>query len=182
MTTAPLMTADELWNSDLADQRVELVKGVLVVSEPPGFLHGSVTARITKLLMDHVDANGLGVIVAGDAGFWIARGPDTVRGPDVAFIARDRAPDPRWERFAEVAPDLVVEVLSPHDRPGAVLAKVGDWLSAGSHLVWVVDPRRRQARVYRADGSATLLQETDALDGEDVLPGFCCVLGDVLRS
>jgi Uma2 family endonuclease len=70
--------------------------------------------------------------------------------------------------------------LSPDDRPGEILAKVGDWLSAGSQLVWVVDPVRRLARVFRADGTQSQLAETDALDGEDVLPGFSCPLADVL--
>ena len=53
-----------------------------------------------------------------------------------------------------------------------MLAKVGDWLNAGARLVWVVDPIRVVARVYCADGSESLLGETDALRGEDLLPGF----------
>ena len=79
-----------------------------------------------------------------------------------------------------MAPDLVVEVLSPDDRPGETLAKVGDWLEAGARLAWVIDPQRRLARVYRADGTESLLAESDALDGEDVLPGFNCPLGAIL--
>jgi Uma2 family endonuclease len=71
-------------------------------------------------------------------------------------------------------------VLSPGDRPGAVLAKVGDWLSAGCQLVWVIDPERRLGRIYRADGSESQLGESEALDGEDTLPGFSCRLADVL--
>ena len=66
----------------------------------------------------------------------------------------------------------MVEVLSPSDRAGYVLAKVGDWLNAGAALVWIVDPVRRNARVYRADGSEAILGPDDSLDGEDVLPGF----------
>ena len=79
-----------------------------------------------------------------------------------------------------MAPDLVVEVLSTDDRPGETLAKVGDWLEAGARLAWVIDPQRRLARIYRADGTESLLAESDALDGEDVLPGFSCPLGSIL--
>jgi Uma2 family endonuclease len=79
-----------------------------------------------------------------------------------------------------MAPDLAVEVLSPGDRPGEVLAKVADWLTGGARLVWVLDPERRQVRVFRTDGSESLLGESDALDGEDVLPGFSCPLVDLL--
>jgi Uma2 family endonuclease len=71
-----------------------------------------------------------------------------------------------------MAPDLAVEVLSPDDRPGEVLEKVADWLKAGCRLVWVVDPERRLARIYRADGSETHITHEGSLDGEDVLPGF----------
>jgi Uma2 family endonuclease len=74
----------------------------------------------------------------------------------------------------------VVEVLSPGDRPGETLAKVGDWLNAGSHLVWVVDPGRREARVYRQDGSETLITERAVLNGEDVVPGLACSLAAIL--
>jgi Uma2 family endonuclease len=79
-----------------------------------------------------------------------------------------------------LAPDLVVEVLSPDDRPGETLAKVGDWLEAGARLVWVIDPEGRRARIYRNDGSEVSIAEDEVLSGEDVLPGFTCRLSSVL--
>lgn len=63
----------------------------------------------------------------------------------------------------------MVEVLSPDDRPGETLATVGDWLEAGVRLVWVIDPERRLARVYRLDGSESVVSEFEQLKGEDVL-------------
>jgi len=176
------MTADELLRTRLPDKRVELVRGVLVVREPTGYRHGDVTARITKRLMDVVDAGGLGRVLAAETGFKLSADPDTVRAPDVAFISRARLPDPEHLGYPALAPDLVVEVLSPGDRPGETLAKVGDWLNAGARLVWVVDPGRRVARVYRQDGSETLLTEGEVLNGEDVVPGFECPLGSILSS
>jgi Uma2 family endonuclease len=86
----------------------------------------------------------------------------------------------RERGYAELAPDLLAEVLSPDDRPAEVLAKVADWLAAGTKIVWVIDPDRREARVYRQDGSLAVLASDDAMDGEDVLPGFTCLLKDVL--
>ena len=81
-----------------------------------------------------------------------------------------------------MAPDLAIEVLSPDDRAGDVLAKVSDWLKAGSALVWVIDADRRVARVYRADGSESLLSGDASLDGGDVLPGFTCRVSDELDT
>ncbi len=83
-------------------------------------------------------------------------------------------PTPPPAGYAEVAPDLVLEVLSPGERPGEVLANVADWLSAGTRRVWVIDHERRQARVYRDDGSETVMTADEELDGEDVVPGFSC--------
>ena len=71
-------------------------------------------------------------------------------------------------------------MLSQSDCAGRVLAKVGDRIDAGAQLVWAVDPERRTARVYRADGTQSLLTTDDALDGEDVLPGFSVRVADVI--
>ena len=180
MSNAALLTADDLLHIDIPGKNVELVRGILIVREPPGYLHGDITARLAAALLTYADAHDLGRVVAGDPGFVLATDPDTVRGPDVAFIRSDRVPHPAPPAFARFAPDLAIEVLSPHDRPGEVLAKVGDWLSAGTSLVWVIDPARRQARVYRADGSEDLVGATGQLDGEDVVRGFSCSLSRIL--
>jgi len=178
-----LMTADELLlRVHIPDQHVELVRGVLLVQEPSGYLHGDVTARLTKRLMDHVDARDLGRVLAAETGFQLRTDPDTVRAPDIAFIGSERLPDPRPVGYLALAPDLVVEVLSPRDRPGEVLAKVVDWISAGTRLVWVVDPERRLTRVYRQDGTETLVTADEALDGEGVVPGFSCPLAAILSD
>jgi|SRR5262245_25658560 len=175
-----LMTADELLNTHIPDKQVELVRGVLVVREPPGFVHGDVALRLAVRLANHVDQHGLGSVLAAETGFKLQSNPDTVRAPDVAFLRTERVPDPRPEGYLATAPDLVVEVLSPGDRPGEVLAKVGDWLEAGARLVWVIDPRRRLARIYRQDGTEAVVLEHESLDGEDVVPGFNSVLTSIL--
>lgn len=180
MAAPGLMTAEDLWHVRVPNKRIELVRGVLQVRELPGYLHGRVTARLAAVLLAYAEARNLGGVLAGDSGFKIAADPDTVRGPDVAFVRLDREPDASARGFPSLAPDLVVEVLSPGDRPGEVLAKVADWLSGGASLVWVIDPQRRLARVYRGDGSETMVAADGALDGEEVLPGFSCLLASIL--
>lgn len=172
MPTAAPMTAEELLRLNLQDKRTELVRGVLRVREPAGYQHGDVAATALIVLGTFIREHRLGRVFTAETGFTLARGPDTVRAPDVAFISTARLLPRDTRGFAELAPDLVVEVLSPDDRPGEVLDKVGDWLNAGCRLVWTIDPVRRSGRVYRADGTMTLLGEHDAFDGEDVLPGF----------
>jgi Uma2 family endonuclease len=174
MRSEGTLTAEELMRHKLPGKRTELVRGAMRVREPAGFRHGEIAARLARLVGNHVDRHGLGSVLAAETGFTLARDPDTVRAPDVAFVSHSRLPDITPTGFAEFAPDLAVEVLSPGDRPGDVLGKVADWLDAGSALVWVVDLSSRRVRVYRKDGSESIVEETDSLSGEDVLPGFAC--------
>ena len=178
--TTPLMTAEALLHTSIPNKCTELVRGRLIVHEPPGGRHGNVTARLAVRLGQHIDLTGVGALFVGDSGFTLARDPDTVRGPDIAFVRQERLAGPIPDGYLELAPDLVVEVLSHNDRPGAALAKIGDWLDAGTRLIWVIDPERRMARIYRQDGTETFISEHDLLDGEDVLPGFRCILAAVL--
>lgn len=173
-----LMTANDLLHPDIPE-RAELVRGILVVREPPGFNHGAIIVRLASLLNEYVRSHNLGLVVAGDAGFHLATDPDTVRGADVAFVRRERFPDPPPVAFAAFPPDLAVEILSPNDRPGAVLAKVADWLSGGTRVVWVIDPMRRIARIYQEDGTELVIDDHDALDGGSILPGFSCPLDSI---
>ena len=178
--SAALITADELLHMHLPDKRVELVRGGLVVREPAGSTHGLVAMSLGAELAVYAKRTGAGGVFAAETGFTLAINPDTVRASDVAFVTRDRMPPPGTIGFPALAPDLVVEVLSPDDRPGEVLAKVADWLNAGTRLVWVIDPERRLARVYRLDGSEAVVTADGTLDGEDVLPGFSCSLASTL--
>jgi len=89
-------------------------------------------------------------------------------------VRQDRAERIPARGYAELAPDLLAEILSPDDAPAEVLAKVADWLAAGTQLVWLVDPDRSEIRIYRQDGSLSVLRQNDSLEGESVLPGFAC--------
>lgn len=178
-TVTSTLTAEELLDLDLPNKQTELVRGRLIVREPPGYGHGVTALKITRLIANHVHDHGLGIVVAAETGFKLSSNPDTVRAADAAYIDRQRAPDPPPPGYLAMAPDLVVEVVSPGDRPGEVQAKVSDWLSAGSRVVWVIDPGRERAIVYREDGSVDLLTSQDMLSGEDVLPGFACALAGI---
>lgn len=177
--TPTVLTAADVERISVPGKQVELVRGQLVVREPPGTRHGAIAANLTYWLSSFVRQHELGSVFAQDTGFRIARDPDTVRGPDVAFVARERAKRIPQQGYAELAPDLVAEILSPGDAAADVLAKVADWLAAGTRLVWVVDPERSVVHVYRPDGSLTVLHGNDSLDGETVLTGFRCPVANI---
>jgi Uma2 family endonuclease len=158
---------------NLADDRYrhELVAGVIVAEPFPTPRHDRVRRRLEHLLEDFVEARALGEVF-GETGFVLARDPDTVRGPDLSFVSRERLSNFDDARFFSGAPDLAVEILSPSNRRGAMHAKVADYLAAGARTVWVVDPTRRSVTTYRTLLAPRRLEWNEALGGEDVLPGL----------
>jgi Uma2 family endonuclease len=176
-----LVTADELLTLEQSGKSTELVRGRLVVREPPGTYHGRVQSILNVLVGSYVRAHALGAVFGQDTGFKIASDPDTVRAPDLAFVDRTRVAQIPRRGYAALAPDLAVEILSPDDRPGETLAKVAEWLEAGVRLVWVIDPDRRVAAVYRGDGSVMTVSPEAEVHGEAVLPGFSFRLSELFE-
>jgi Uma2 family endonuclease len=176
------ITAEQFYELPDNGLRQELLRGTLVSEPLTGWLHGRTVVRLSEILSTFVRARKLGTVFAGDPGFILARQPDTVRGPDVAFLTSERVRDLVKERpFVPGAPDLAVEVLSIHDRPREVLGKVSDYLVAGCRLVWVVDPAREEVSVFRSPFRLRVLAGEDTLDGEDVLPGFSVCLTEIFE-
>jgi len=175
-------TVDDLYALPDDGWSYEIQQGLLLSEPLPGTRHGLVLSAIDWALNEFVREHKLGVVLSGDTGFILARSPDTVRGPDVAFVSRAR-----FEPVGAVPsafpgpPDLAVEVLSPSDRPGDVHAKVADYLAAGTHLVWIVDPELRRVTVYPPLLSPRVLGPVDTLDGGEVVPGFAIRVEDLVR-
>jgi Uma2 family endonuclease len=183
-TTARYVTDEELLRAPRDGRKYERVDGEMRVS-PAGGRHGAVIMNLAARLWAVVTERKLGHVFDSSTGFrWPARQPDrpdNIRSPDVSFVAAGRFPEERAPAgFIAFAPDLAVEVLSPGDRRGDVLEKVGEYLDAGSRLVWVIDPEKRTAVAYRSLTDVRAIGEAEALDGEDVVPGFACPLKDML--
>jgi len=128
----------------------------------------------------HLEQHPVGTIGA-DVGFKLASNPDTVRGPDIAFVRRDRVPT-SGRGFFTGAPDLVIEVLSPDDRSGAVRAKTEQYLATGVPVVVIVDPEERTATTFRPGfPPVALASPNDVLDLSDAITGFRCSLNDIFQ-
>ena len=151
----------------------ELVGGRIVRMTPTNPTHGRIEVNVAVAFNRFVRTQNLGVVMAGEVGVFTSRDPDTVRAPDVLFLSHERdALRTRREGFLEVAPDLVVEILSPTDRPDAVRRKVDEYFAAGVRMAWVVDPATRTVRVHRSGGVPRSVAAGEVIAGEDVLPGF----------
>jgi len=155
--------------------RTELVDGRLLVREPPRLRQGSVSTNVVIALsryFDRVLPKGAprGLLASNDAGVILRRHPDTVRAPDVLYFTTERQPVD-LDRYAELAPDLVVEVRSPSDSPGYLQRKVTEWLTFGCQQVWVIDATQRTVTMHEPH-RVTHLTATDDLDGGALFPGF----------
>jgi Uma2 family endonuclease len=177
-----LLTAEEfalLPNPD-DDSHQELDRGVVVTTPPCDCYHGLCCNEINGRLYSHIRTHNLGHLAINNSGVILERNPDTVRGPDVAFWSRERMPEPVRKGWTDLPPDLVVEVLSPSDVFTTVQRKVQHYLRAGVKLVWVAVPEDRSVAVCRMGREQILLSNGETLGGEDVLPGFTCLVGELL--
>ncbi len=178
-----LMTAEEAAQLSTVSRRFEVVKGVYIEMSPASALHGKVTSTLHFLIVSHVRKNRLGEVTAAETGFVLTRAPDTVRAADVGFISASRLSSTGIPEtgFWPIAPDLAVEVVSPGDSSDDVQAKVEDYLSAGTRMVWVVYPKTRSVTVFRSLRDVKVLRADESLSGEDVLPGFECRVSEVFE-
>ena len=176
-TTRRIATEDDLRAMPEDGNKYELVDGEIRMS-PAGDRHSAVALRLGARLLAFVDQHRLGYVMGADAGYRLPGG--NIRSPDVSFVASGRFPNDRpTEDWGSLAPDLAVEVISPGDRPRHVLDKVGEYLEAGVRLVWVIDPRRGTAVIYRSLSDIRDIGIDGDLEGDDVLPGFRCRVGDI---
>lgn len=183
MSTISQTTADDLLALPMGmGKRYELVLGELRVMSPGGWRHGNVISNLHGLLESFVRQHDLGMMFGAETGFRLTRNPDTVRAPDIAFVAKSRIPDVMpQEAFWPGAPNLVVEVLSPDDRAGEVDEKIEAWLTAGCDAVWIVDPKLRSVTVYQSDNQVAVHGVGHTLDGCTVVPGFSCSIHELFR-
>ena len=174
------LTADDLLHLHSQGIRGELVRGVFTERMSSGIQHGTLVVNLASEMRTFVKPRRLGRLVASDSGVRLGRNPDTVREPDIAFFSVHKMPlDAEVPGYAEVPPDLVVEVVSPSNTHREVSDKALMWLNAGVIVVWVVDSIRRRVEVHCQGREVLVLAESDTLDGEDVLPGFSCLIADI---
>jgi Uma2 family endonuclease len=177
----------------IAEERLYAPEDLLALSETEGFelvdgrlvekgmgAESSWTAlRLAIRLGEFVDSQELGWLFDAECSYQcFTWDPRTVRKPDISFVGIDRLPSLPTGHI-RIAPSLAVEVVSPNDAAEDLQRKTREYLRAGVPLVWVIYPRNRLALVYKGDETLDL-NEDSYLDGDSVLPGFRCRLGDIL--
>ena len=169
-----LMTAEEFGSRPDPGYPEELVRGrIEKVSPPPRARHGQVCSEVNRVLGNYVRQEGLGHVLSNDSGVITERGPDTVRGADVAFYSYAKLPrGPLPSTYLAVPPDLIFEVVSPDDRWSKVLVKVAEYLNAGVLVVGVLDPERATLQLFEPDRPVQILSADDELSLPAILGEF----------
>jgi Uma2 family endonuclease len=182
-TTKKLITADEFAKmpDPIDGSKQELVRGEIITMPPPGFVHGLVQLNVAIALRTHARQTKSGRVTTA-SGAITEEGPDTVRGPDVAFWSFKRLPADRVPKvYANVAPDLCVEVLSPGNTNEKMTRKIKEYFTSGVQMVWVLDPDEQTVTVYRQPGDGRVLWNNTTISAEDLLPGFSCPVAEFFQ-
>ena len=179
--------AERFTSADLAlmpddGKRYEIIDGELYVSKQPTTEHQYTCGRLNHFLDDWNDESHLGVVLPAP-GLVFAEDDDVV--PDVVWITRGRLASALDEsRHLTLAPELVIEVLSPgkrnEDRDRQ--AKLKLYSRRGVEEYWIVNWMQQFVEVYRREEGAlklvTTLYVRDSLTSS-LLPGFSCQVANL---
>lgn len=171
------MTDEQFYQLCQANPDVKLERnasGDLIVMAPTGGETGSYNAEIVADFVIWNRQRRLGKVFDSSTCFKLPQGGD--RSPDVAWVAIERWNQLSQEqqcKFPPIAPDFVLELLSPTDSLEKTQAKMQEYRNSGVRLGWLIDRDRRYVEIYRNNQPVEVLTNPEQLSGEEVLPGFC---------
>jgi Uma2 family endonuclease len=174
------VTAEDFESAHADSPACELVRGEVVQLSPAGWGHNRITTNISFELESWARRTKRGRVLTNETGLITQRGPDTVRGIDVAYFSYQRVPIGCESRgFVEVPPELAIEIRGMGESWKRLVAKVGEYLEAGVDRVWLIDPDNRSATILRADAAPRVLSGSEELTDDSILPGFRLPLNDI---
>ncbi|MBD2386773.1 Uma2 family endonuclease [Cylindrospermum sp. FACHB-282] len=165
----------EKMQADYPDYRMELVDGSIVVMSPSGYESEEVGTEFARILGNWVRPRKLGRVVGSSAGFRLPN--SDLRAPDVSFVRAERLKR-STEDYAELVPDLVVEVRSKTDSLDKLREKIQEFISLGTQIGILINPKTRTMEVYRV-GEKLILKDGDVLTLPDLFPGWEVPIADI---
>ena len=147
--------------------------GEIIIMPPVGGESSNRNAELTAQLWIWNQKYNLGVVFDSSGGFKLPNGAD--RSPDASWVKLDRWNNLTSEqktKFLPIAPDFVIELMSPSDSLKKTQEKMEEYINNGVRLGWLINRKNRQVEIYRIGKEVEVLDNPDSLSGENVLPGF----------
>ena len=160
----------------------ELIDGRIVRMNPAGLSHAVLVSNLVAALAVFARPRKLGQVLSGEVGIYTRRNPDSVRAADIAFVSRARLAGLTAKGYLTVAPEIIVEVISPTDRWQDVRQKLEEYFAIGVQRVWIVEPDKRTVLVYAASADVRAYRKGDTLIGEGVLEGLALPVSDLFEE
>lgn len=168
-----LWTFERAAELDPAENPGDLDRGRFIPLTKSTLRHGRIMFNIGALLRQYTKAHPEWVGVSGDPGCKLEHNPDTLRGPDVALVRRERAPAGKGAAgWLDGAPELVVEIFGDSQTTAELVKKAGEFLGAGARMVWLVDPDNERVTVITQAGPHTIVGRDGNVDGGELFPGL----------
>ena len=158
-------------NPDVKFERT--ARGELVIVTPTGGDTGSYNFEIAVDFGIWNRQTKLGICFDSSTCFRLPS--QALRSPDIAWIKQDR-----WDaltpaekaKFPPIAPDFVLELMSPSDELSDAQAKMREYIENGVKLGWLLNRKTHSVEIYRSNQSVEVLESPETLSGENILPGF----------
>lgn len=184
MIATDAVTLDDFLAEADTEPASEWVCGEVHQKPMPDNSHGALQLYVGMLLFQFLQGTKLGRARPEWRCIFGPRGRQRIYVPDVVYVSYERMPpgDIRVNRFVRVAPDLIVEVLSPDQPTVRFTRKIYFCLRHGVRLIWVLDPREQSITVFAPGADDVVLRAGDTLDGGEVLPGFSVPVADIMAQ
>lgn len=147
--------------------------GTIIILPLSGFNTSVLSVKIGSALVEWNRIHQLGM-AAANVGYILPN--KAIRAPKLSWISKERLSglsEAELEKFPHVCPEFVIEILSPSDSLKKAKAKMIEYIENGCLLGWLIDRKKKQVFIYRADGSISINKSfEEPLSGEEVLPGF----------
>jgi Uma2 family endonuclease len=184
MSPAPPLTTAEYLRTPETLNPTELIHGALRVADAPTVLHQQALCAFYFALALHVRERRPGMVLLSPLDVIFDYDRALILQPDLVFVSNERRSILRRETVIG-APDMVLEVLSPNPRIGALQERL-DWFAAyGVREIWLLHQIREEFEILRVHDRQIVRRDSfDYLRPlrSDVLPDFVMTVDDILRE
>ncbi len=151
------------------DYQLELVDGKIIIIGPSDIVSSEIGAEFGRLLLNWVKPRKLGRVFESSGGFILPN--SDLRAPDVSFVTASRLKQSK-RYFAELVPDIVVEIKTQSDRLKPLREKIQSFIKSGAKVGILIDPDKRTVTIYTPTAEPVVLRNGDIISIPELLPGW----------